>query len=155
KGEQDAAATIRGCFVPAEGSVFIDSDFAQIELVVLGHAIEKQFGRRSVLAELVNSGQDVHRLVAATLLGKPPEEVTKEERDSVKPVSFGRPGGMGVEGLRQVARAGYGLDLTTEEVEQRIAAYHRLCLELDDFLDDEVDAGLVIAEALRLTPAEY
>jgi hypothetical protein len=89
------------------------------------------------------------------MLGKAPADVTKEERNSVKPVSFGRPGGMGPRGLRQVAKAGYGLDLTQEEVEDRIAAYHRLCPELTEFLRDEVDAGEVIADKLGLTPARY
>jgi hypothetical protein len=149
------AATIRGCFVPGEGHAFIDSDFSQIELVVLGYAIKKQFGLPSVLAELVNSGQDVHRLIAASMLGKSPEEITKKERKSVKPVSFGRPGGMGPRGLRQVAKAGYDLDLTEEEVQERIAAYHRLCPELTEFLRDDVDAGEVFAAELGLTPARY
>ena len=58
------------------------------------------------------------------MLDKAPAEVTKDERDSVKPVSFGRPGGMGPERLRQIAKASYGVDLTLEEVEERIEAYH-------------------------------
>src|SRR5262249_6671124 len=99
--------------------------------------------------------QDVHRLVAGTLLGKEPREVSKDERNSVKAVSFGRPGGMGVGGLRKVARASYGIELTDAEVRQRIEAYHRLCPELDAHLNDEVDHGRVVAETLRLTPAEY
>jgi DNA polymerase I-like protein with 3'-5' exonuclease and polymerase domains len=149
------AATVRGCLVPAEGHVFVDSDYGQVELVVLGYAIRKQFGLPSVLAELINSGQDVHRLIAASVLGKAPEEVTKKERDSVKAVSFGRPGGMGVGGLRQEAKSTYGLDLTDEAVQERIAAYHRLCPELTEFLRDEVDAGEVVAAELGLTPARY
>jgi DNA polymerase I-like protein with 3'-5' exonuclease and polymerase domains len=155
KTQQQAAATIRGCFVPGEDNVFIDSDFSQIELVVLAHVLEKQLGFRSILAQLVNRGQDVHRLIASRMLGKEPNAVTKEERNSVKPVSFGRPGGMSIEGLRRVAKNGYGLDLTNEQVQERIAAYHRLCPELDDFLRDEVDGGRVLAEALHLTPRQY
>src|SRR5206468_11589295 len=68
KGEASAAATVRGCFVPGEGNVFIDSDFSQIELVVLGHALEAQLHLGSVLARLINSGQDVHKLIAGTML---------------------------------------------------------------------------------------
>src|SRR5262249_18628081 len=112
KDAESAAGTVRGCFVPAEGHVFIDTDYAQIELVVLGHALERQFGLRSQLARLINGGQDVHRLVAGTLLGKEPKEVSKEERNSVKAVSFGRPGGMGVGRLRRGARARYGIQPT-------------------------------------------
>jgi DNA polymerase I-like protein with 3'-5' exonuclease and polymerase domains len=153
--EDPDAATVRGCFVPGDGKVFIDSDFSQIELVVLAYALQQQLGLRSVLADLVNSGRDVHRLIAATMLDKEPQEVAGEERNSVKPVSFGRPGGMGAERIGRVAKANYGIDLTTEQVEERIAAYHRLCPELDHFLDDEVDGGLVLARTLNLTPASY
>ncbi|MEO7130060.1 MAG: DNA polymerase [Dermatophilaceae bacterium] len=155
KDEKAATNTIRGCFVPGEGKVFIDADFSQIELVVLAYAIEHQFGLPSHLAALINGGRDVHRLIAAAVLDKDPEEVTKPERDSAKPVSFGRPGGMGAERLRQVAKAGYNKDLSIEEVQGRIAAYHRLCPELNAFLADDVDVGLALARALHLTPAQY
>ena len=47
---------------------------------------------------------------------------------------------MGPDRLRQIARAGYGVELTLEEVEDRIRAYQRLCPELDGFLEDELRA---------------
>jgi hypothetical protein len=89
------------------------------------------------------------------VLGKDPKEVSEAERKSAKPVSFGRPGGMGVRGPRQVARSGYGTDLDDEQVQQRIEAYHNLCPELTFFLRDEVDSGDVIADEVQLTPARY
>ena len=135
--ESEAARTIRGCFVAGEGKVLIDSDYSQIELVVLAHALGHQFGHPPHLAGVINGGQDVHRLIAAAVLGKPAAEVTKDERASVKPISFGRPGGMGPDRLRQMAKAGYGIELTREEVEDRIRAYQRLCPELEGFLEDE------------------
>src|SRR5262249_30486957 len=45
--------------------------------------------------------------------------------------------------------------LTIEEVEERIAAYHQLCPELDQYLTDEVDSAAVLARALNLTPARF
>ncbi len=90
----DATATIRGCFVPPEGHVFVDVDYSQIELVVLAYALGRQFGQASQLAELINNGQDIHRVLASILLRKPAGDITKYERQSVKPVSFGRPSGM-------------------------------------------------------------
>jgi hypothetical protein len=153
KDQSEAAATIRGAFVPGEGKVFIDSDYSQIELVTFAYACGRQLGVPSELARRVNAGEDIHRLIAATVLGKDPALVTKKERDGAKPVSFGRPGGMGAGTLQGIARANYGVELSLDEVQQRIDAYHRLCPELDAHLDDEVDAGLVLAEALHLTPA--
>jgi len=155
KNEKEAAATIRGCFVPGENQVFIDCDYSQIELVVLGYVCQHQLGLPSRLAQLINDGQDVHRLIAAAVLSKDPKDVSKEERNSAKPVSFGRPGGMAVRGLKRVAKNGYGVELTDEQVQQRIDAYHMLCPELDQFLLDEVDSGQVIAHQLHLTPATF
>jgi len=141
--------------VPVDGHVFIDADYSQIELVVLAYVCERQFGLQSELARLNNTGEDVHRLIAAAVLGKSLDQIVKSERNSAKPVSFGRPGGMGAERLRLVAKAGYGVDLTLEGVEERIQAYHRLCPELDAFLTDEVEVGQVLAKRLSLTPALY
>jgi hypothetical protein len=144
-----------GAFVPDEGEVFIDSDYSQVELVVLASALERQFRFGGTFADRINAGQDIHRLIAAAVLGKDPGAVSKAERNSAKPISFGRPGGMGAEGLRQVARSGYGCELTLGEVGGRIEAYHRLCPELDRFLQDEADPALVLARAAGMTPADY
>ena len=43
----------------------------QIELVVLAHALQHQFGYPPQLAGVINGGQDVHKLIAAAVLGKP------------------------------------------------------------------------------------
>jgi DNA polymerase I-like protein with 3'-5' exonuclease and polymerase domains len=155
KSESDAAATVRGCFVPADDQVFIDADYSQIELVAFAHAVPTQFGIASKLAGLINSGADVHRLLAGTVLGKPLDAVTKDERDSAKAISFGRLGGMGAECLRRLAKNNYGIVLAEDEVAERIRAYHRLCPELDIYLQDDVDGGLRLSEMLGLTPAAY
>ena len=89
------------------------------------------------------------------MLDKDIENITKSERNGAKAVSFGRPGGMGVAGLQRYAKNSFKQDLSIEEVQQRIDAYHDLCPELGPFLDDEVDTGLLIALAVGLTPAEY
>ena len=147
--------SIRGCFVPRPNHVYIDSDYSQIELVVLGHVWKHQMHYGSSLFDLVNDNQDLHRRIAASVLNKHPSEITKAERAAAKPVSFGRPGGMVAKSLQEYAWNSYGLRLSIEEVEQRIAAYHRLCPELDRHLQDEVDAGVVLAETLQMTPDEY
>jgi hypothetical protein len=89
------------------------------------------------------------------VLGKDAGHITKAERDSAKPVSFGRPGGMGEERLQQIARNNYGVDLTLDQVKQRIQAYHALCPELSAHLDDEVDPGQVLTDTLGLTVTDY
>ena len=148
------AASVRGCFVAGEGNVFIDLDYSQIELVVLGYVWKHQFGLGSSLHDLVNDEQDVHRLIAATVFDKPLGEVTKPERAGAKALSFGRPGGMGASGLQKYAKNSFKQDFSIEEVQERINSYHQLCPELDCWLADEVDAGLAIAETAGLTQSE-
>lgn len=157
--ERDATAnnetTIRGCFVPAPGNVFVVVDYAQIELAVLGWAWKHQLGFGGSLHEIVSGGRDMHRLIAARVLGKIPEDVTPSERNAAKPVSLGRPGGLGANTIRKIAHTEYGITLTDLEVAQRIRAYEELCPELVEHLRQRVDVGQVIADALKMTPAAY
>ena len=153
--EDPEAVSIRGCFVPGKGKVFIDGDYSQIELVVLAYILKHQFKLGSSLHDLINDGHDIHKFIAAAVLDKNIADVTKAERTGAKAVSFGRPGGMGVASLKRYAKDSFKQDLTVEEVQERIDAYHRLCPELGPFLQDEVDSGMVIAETLGMTPADY
>jgi DNA polymerase I-like protein with 3'-5' exonuclease and polymerase domains len=157
--ELDAAekhtTTVRGCFVPAPGNVFVVVDYAQIELAVLGWAWKHQLGFGGSLHEIVSQGRDMHRLIAAKVLGKEPADVTKEERNAAKPVSLGRPGGLGWRTIQKQAKLVYGADLTEEQVRDRMQAYETLCPELTEHLKSRVHAGLELARALGLTPTAY
>ena len=147
--------TIRGCFVPSPGNVFVVIDYAQIELAVLGWAWKHQLGFGGSLHEIVSEGRDMHRLIASKVLNKEPADVTKQERNAAKPVSLGRPGGLGWKTIQKQAKTVYGADLTEEQVRERMAAYETLCPELTEHLKSRVDAGTEIARALGLTPAAY
>jgi DNA polymerase I-like protein with 3'-5' exonuclease and polymerase domains len=149
------ATTIRGCFVPAPGNVFVVVDYAQIELVVLGWAWKYQLGFGGSLHGIVSEGRDMHRLIAAHVLGKIPEEVSRQERNAAKPVSLGRPGGLGRRTIQKQAKNNYGVELTEEQVQARMLAYETLCPELTEHLKSRVNAGYEIARALGLTPAAY
>lgn len=152
---EDHATTIRGCFVPAAGNVFVVVDYAQIELAVLGWAWQHQLGFGGSLHAIVSEGRDMHRLIAAEVLGKDPADVTKDERNAAKPVSLGRPGGLGWRTIQKQAKVVYGAELTEEQVRERMRAYETLCPELTEHLSERVNVGLEIARALGLTPAAY
>jgi len=152
---ENYATTIRGCFVPAPGNVFVVLDYAQIELAVLGWAWKHQLGFGGSLHEIVSEGRDMHRLIAAEVLGKSPADVTKAERDAAKPVSLGRPGGLGGKTIQKQAKNDYGVELSEEQVRERMQAYETLCPELTTHLSERVNGGLEIARALGLTPAAY
>ena len=147
--------TIRSCFVPAPGNVFVVVDYAQIELAVLGWAWKHQLGFGGSLNDIVSRGRDMHRLIAAHVLGKDPASVTKEERNAAKPVSLGRPGGLGWRTIQKQAKNDYGVELSEEQVRERMHAYETLCPELTEHLSERVNAGYEIALALGLTPAVY
>ena len=115
--EPRPASTVRGCFVPGDGKVFIDADYGQIELVVLGYALEKQFGLGLSLARVINADNDVHRLIAGAVLGKDPKDVTKVEAPVGEAgVRSAGPAAWASAGFRRVAKAAYGIELSDQEL---------------------------------------
>ena len=146
--------SVRACLVPKPGHVLLAVDYAQIELCVLAAVLDRlKLG--GSLADLINGGADLHKRIAAAVLDKPEDKVTKGERQSAKAVSFGRPGGMGAASLKRQAKEAYGVELTDEEVQARIEAYETLVPELKNYLQDAADIGQRLADRLHLTPAAY
>lgn len=146
---------VRDCFIPSPGCVFLSADYAAIELATLSVAIEQQFGITSEMQKAINEGQDLHRLLAATVMRKQPHEVSDEERRKAKAINFGRPGGMGVPGLCRVAKASYGVELSEEEAEAYLEVWDSQFPEMEDFLQRD-DSPLYRIEAeLGLTWDAY
>lgn len=146
---------VRNCFVPSPGHVYLDLDFAAIELAALAQVNLSQFGGRSVMAERINAGDDLHRTLAGFVTGKPPAEVTKDERQRAKAINFGKPGGMGDRALQAYARHTYGADLTDEQVRELSATYLSLFPEMVSFLADDTDVPARLADAAGLTPLSH
>lgn len=73
----------RHCFVAGAGKVFICADYSQQEYRLAG-AISRE--PKIVAAYL--AGLDMHTATAAEILGKPLEEVTKDERNWAKSINF-------------------------------------------------------------------
>lgn len=147
---------VRRCFVPAAGHDFLDADYSTVELATLAQSVLSQFGGRSVMAEAINAGVDLHRLVAARVTGKPEAEVTAEERRRAKAINFGKPGGMGTQALREYASASYGLVMGDDEVAALEQAWFALFPEMRDFLSDEGrNPGAELASRLGLNWAEF
>lgn len=81
--DDNDAINIRNLMKADEDRVFLAADFSQAELRVLAQCCKDKS-----LIEAFNSGQDLHRFTASLVFGKRPEEVTKEERQIAKSVSF-------------------------------------------------------------------
>ena len=80
----ELGSEIRRMFVPAEGCVFVDADYSQIELRVLAHIADD-----ARMQEAFRSGMDVHTATAAQVFGVEPEQVTPLQRRHAKAVNFG------------------------------------------------------------------
>ena len=104
---------VRECFIPREGHIFLVADYATIELCALAQTCVTLFGQ-SRMADLINSGVDLHRWFASVLLNKSPDLVTKEERTYAKACNFGFPGGLGVKQFLEYAKYTYGISSLTQ-----------------------------------------
>jgi DNA polymerase I len=98
------------------GRVLVVADYSQIELRIAA----KIAGEERMLAAFAN-GENIHTSTAHSLTGR--EEVTKQERKLAKAVNFGLLYGMSPGGLRNYARASYGIEMTREEAERYWRGY--------------------------------
>ena len=120
----------RRCFVPEPGFVFLVADYSQVELRVAA-----EIAGDTRMIDAYARGEDLHRLTASLLSGKPLADVTKTERQAAKAVNFGLLFAMGARGLQDYAAEQYGVPLTLEEAERfrarffegypGISAWHR------------------------------
>lgn len=87
---------IRSAFVAPKDSVFLSSDYNQIELRVMAH----MSGDRE-LKRIFSAGEDIHSQAAVAVLGKNPKDITKEDRRIAKIINFGIMYGISPYGLAQ------------------------------------------------------
>tara|TARA_R110001583_G_C5639583_1_gene407770 strand:- start:16 stop:1530 length:1515 start_codon:yes stop_codon:yes gene_type:complete len=81
--DENDPINLRSMMTADEGKVFVAADFSQAELRVLAQCCKDKN-----LIEAFNSGQDLHRFTASLVFGKDPNDVTKQERQIAKSVSF-------------------------------------------------------------------
>mmetsp|Transcript_89805 Transcript_89805/g.187698 ORF Transcript_89805/g.187698 Transcript_89805/m.187698 type:complete len:678 (-) Transcript_89805:149-2182(-) len=105
-------AAIRSLVKSSAGGLLVKGDFSQVELRVLAEVSGDER-----MKSAFTSGQDLHRVTAAALLGTVPEDVSPEERQLAKAVNFGLIYGQSAAGLRRYAETKYGVILTQEEAQ--------------------------------------
>ncbi len=86
---------LRKAVVAPKGNKLVVSDLSQVEIRVLAALSEDE-----TLIRAFEGGADIHRSVAATILGRKEEDITDEERKIAKSIVFGQMYGQGVEGMR-------------------------------------------------------
>jgi DNA polymerase-1 len=76
--------SIRRCFIPEDGHVFVSADYSQMELRILAHLADDP-----ALIAAFERGVDIHAYTASLVDGVPIELVTPEARARAKAVNFG------------------------------------------------------------------
>ena len=107
---------LRKVFKPAEGNVYIDADYSQIELRVLAHLSKDKH-----MIKAFKNNEDIHKQAASKVFNIPIDEVTKEQRSSAKAVNFGIVYGISEFGLGE--QLGIGRKKAKEYIEQYLTEY--------------------------------
>ncbi len=115
---------IRKVFTPAEGYIFADADYSQIELRILASLAGDEN-----LIEAYRSGDDIHRITASKVFHVPFEEVTDIQRRNAKAVNFGIVYGISTFGLSE------GLSISRKEAEGYIKEYFATYPGIKAYLD--------------------
>lgn len=100
-----------------EGYLVVDSDSSQIEARTLAWLAEQ-----NDLVDAFERGEDVYKIMASSIYGKPQEEITKDERFVGKTTILGCGYGMGANKFR-AQLLNFGVDLPQEECERIIWVY--------------------------------
>ena len=92
--------------------------------------------REEVMYKELLAGIDLHRVAASMATGKPLDEITKDDRQKGKAVSFGLIFGMSADSFQEFAFTNYGVIFTLEEAKSikkkyqehypSIAKYHQM-----------------------------
>jgi DNA polymerase-1 len=127
---------VRDAVLAPEGRVFVDADLAQIELRTVAALAGEQTMRAAF-----SSGQDIHALTAAAIVGCPVEEVTAEQRAAAKPANFGLIFGMGTRTLRDYAWSDYGLSWSFEQADAVRNAFFELYPQIRAYQREQADRG--------------
>lgn len=104
---------IRGLFGAPPGWSFVEADFSQVELRVVAF-----LAREKTMLGIYQRGEDIHRATASSVLGKPPSQVTKDDRKKAKAVNFGFVYGMGANKFVQTAFEQYEMVFTLDEAKE-------------------------------------
>ena len=119
---------VRKVFKPAEGKVYIDADYSQIELRVLAHISEDKH-----MIQAFENNEDIHKQAASKVFKTPIEQVTKEQRSNAKAVNFGIVYGISDFGL------GEQLGISRKKAKQYIDEYLNEYAGIKEFMENIIE----------------
>jgi DNA polymerase-1 len=115
---EDKAAGFRSCLKARPGYRLIVCDYATMEL----RAAAAISGDLRMLADF-EEGIDLHRQLAATILGIPYDAVTREQRNGAKAIGFGTIYGAGPRGIAATAWSNYGIEMSYDDAARALHAF--------------------------------
>lgn len=139
--------------------VFCSVDFDTLELRSLAQRLLELFGK-SVMAEVLIAGRDLHLEMAAQLLNTTYEDAVarkktpevKQARQLAKAQNFGLPGGLGIDTFIIFARTNYGVYLNRQRAEELKQAYLRRWPEMRLYFNRASDVLGDVGEASYTDP---
>lgn len=118
---QQISSRLKPAFIPRPGHVLLDLDYSQVELRVAAF-----ISRSQPMIDAFQRGDDLHRLLAAKIAGKAPEDVTSMERKRAKAGNFGLLYGMSPGGFQSYAATAYDVSLTLAEAQAVHSAFFEM-----------------------------
>nr|DAT14098.1 MAG TPA: DNA polymerase [Caudoviricetes sp.] len=118
---QQISSRLKPAFIPRPGHVLLDLDYSQVELRVAAF-----ISRSGPMIEAFQRGDDLHRLLAAKIAGKAPQDVTSLERKRAKAGNFGLLYGMSPGGFQSYAATAYDVSLTLAEAQAVHSAFFEM-----------------------------
>jgi DNA polymerase I-like protein with 3'-5' exonuclease and polymerase domains len=111
------AGHLKSAICPPKGHVIIDADSSQIEARTLAWLAEQDD-----LVEAFDKGEDVYKIMASAIYGKPQEEITKDERFVGKTTILGAGYGMGAIKFQAQLKT-FNAELSEDECKRIIKVY--------------------------------
>jgi DNA polymerase I len=136
---------LRYAFITSEGWEMAVSDYNQIELRILAH-LSQDSGLLSAFA----SNEDVHRTIAASVFAITPADVSPEQREQAKAVSYGLAYGMEAFGLSR--RLGVPVSVAKEIMDKYFSGFPSLRSYMDQTIKDIRAKGFSRTEFGRIRP---
>lgn len=115
---------LRECWVPSPGNVFVEGDYAMLELYTFSDTCYR-WGIHSRLRDLLNEGQDVHSYVASN-----PAIATRE---LAKDFNYGGLGGMGAETMQESIEKKRGVLVPIEQIQRAQQAWKEMLPEIAEY----------------------
>ena len=115
---------LKECIIPPDGYVMLDSDSSQIEARTLAW-----LAGQDDLVQAFEDGEDVYKIMASAIYGKPQSEITKDERFVGKTTILGAGYGMGAAKFKAQLKT-FGVDFELDAAKHVIDVYRKTYPEI-------------------------